>query len=46
VTWPDPHRVQYRTFDDRAPETDMRCDLFYPWADDPTIPDFGTVTLV
>jgi hypothetical protein len=46
IAWPGTPLVQYRTFDDRAPESDERCDLFYPWKDDPSIPDFGQVSLV
>jgi len=38
--------VIYRTFDDRAPEDDMRFDNFLPWRDDPTIPDHGNVSVV
>ena len=46
ITWSDPHRVQYRAFDDRAPEAEPRCDLFYPWDDDRSIPDVAQVSVV
>lgn len=38
--------VIYRTFDDRAPESDDRLDNFLPIHDDPTIPDRGLVSVV
>lgn len=46
IVWVGTDLIQYRTFDDRAPEADERCDLFYPWADDYRIPDFGEVSVV
>jgi hypothetical protein len=46
VTWDDGRFVQYRSFDDRAPENDSRCDLFYPWKDELMVPDNGYVELV
>lgn len=38
--------VIYRTFDDRAPESDERLDIFLPFKDDPSIPDHGYVSVV
>lgn len=46
IVWPGTILVQYREFADRAPESDLRCDLFLPWRDDPSIPDFGEVSVV
>lgn len=38
--------VQYRRFDDRAPETEARIDLYNPKGFDKSLPDFADVTLV
>jgi hypothetical protein len=46
VIWPGTPLVVYRTFDDRAPESDPRLDNFLPWKDDPSIPDYGQVSVV
>lgn len=46
ITWDDPKLVDYRTFDDRAPESDPRLDLFYPYVDPVGIPDFGYASVV
>lgn len=51
IVWPGTILIQYRTFDDRVPvepndPITPRLDLFYPWRDDPSIPDFGEVSVV
>lgn len=38
--------VFYREFADRAPESDPRLDIFLPFKDDPSIPDYGLVSVV
>lgn len=34
ITYPNAKIVLYRTFNDRAPESDARLDIFNPWAFD------------
>lgn len=43
---PFEHLVFYKEFADRAPESDPRLDIFLPWADDRSIPDYGYVSVV
>lgn len=42
----DLQREQFRRVDDTAPEIDKpRVDLFYPWCDDPTLPDTALISV-
>ena len=43
ITYPDARIVLFRTFDDRAPESDPRLDIFNPFAFNHGIPDMGNV---
>jgi hypothetical protein len=45
IVFPD-GRQQIRRIEDRAPELNGRVDLFYPWADDPSIPDYADVSIL
>ena len=45
IKW-DNKTEQYRRYDDTAPEDEARVDLFYPYYDNPTQPDFGYCSVI
>lgn len=45
VVWDNGKSAVYR-YNDRAPESDYRLDIYLPWEDDPTIPDTGIVLIL
>lgn len=46
VRYEDPKFNRVCVLLDRAPENDMRLDIFLPFHDDPTIPDHGLVSVL
>ena len=44
VLWTNGRTATFR-YNDRAPESDYRLDIYLPWTDDPTIPDTGIVMI-